>query len=135
MKTKPNIKDKPEGESTLNYMNKAVASILDASSDTVVDRFIEQQAEKEIASRVTKLDKLITAMTAMQTKLGSIAPDVLTYDEAGEVATSNYSKGLSEKRQSFIKHLEQGEEALKFTFDNNNYDKLEAVTKAINALL
>lgn len=95
------------------------------NNDEVRSRVITQLADAEITQRAELLSKVIEMYEKTQSELKSLKPDVINYDEQGNVTTKSYSASQFEKRKVVADKISKMEKAIEKAIVERNFEMLK----------
>lgn len=121
--------------SALN-IKQAVADQIVNSNPAVLDRVVDNLAEKELTKRVQLLTDAINEYSKLESELRRFKPDAVIYDDQGVVVSSNWTKAnldARNKKQEVLNKLSgRIDKALKGDYStlqsNGNTEKDESKT-------
>lgn len=98
------------------------------SAPTVQDAVVDRMVSAEVCRRTDIITKLVSLSVIAERETLKVKPDIVAYNEEGEVVSSNWSKGKLEERKKLADKLASYEKAFKEALEDNNYTLAEKLT-------
>ena len=107
-----------------------VKTRIDSCSDQVRQRVVEQLAEAEIQRRTILLATVLDKRKEAERAVYKIKPDLVSYNEAGAVTSTSYSKAKVDELKKAKELLAKIDKAIEKAINEADYEELAKVKDA-----
>lgn len=118
--------------SSLEQINETIKTTIADSIDRVKNLVIDGFVNTEINRRADLLTKLVTAINAFAKEQVKIKPDVISYDDKGQVIRQEWSKAKVDEKKKFSDKLAKAQKAFDNALGNNDYSNVENIIKELS---
>ena len=95
------------------------------SQETVIQKTVDQLVNQEVEVRKSLILEGLKTYDELKEKLSKIKPDVISYDDSGNVKSENYSKSKIDEKIKLEKQFKEIEVALNAAISDGDYKKLQ----------
>ena len=112
-----------------NNINTQVAERLSQIAPVVTEKVIDHLVSKEVNRRADAVISALGSIDKFSNELKKHKPDIVAYDDAGAVVSSNWSKAKLDERNKVEANINKLNKAVEKALNENDYADLFNLTK------